>query len=119
MAIASGRRSITVPGLLPTDPFLERYWVRPGGATVIALDGDDRLTVRDIDGAQSAELTVLSPDGSDDAAAIGGTAEAPATVLRSLLGSEARGATDVVASLAARGLNPTEATAILLFGDLI
>ena len=117
MAIASGRRSITVPGLLPTDPFLERYWVRPGGATVIALDGDDRLTVRDPDGAQAAELTVLAPDGSDDAAAIGGTAEAPATVLRSLLGSDARGATDVVASLAARGLNPTEATALRLFGE--
>ena len=117
MAIASGRRSITVPGLLPTDPFLERYWVRPGGATVIALEGDDRLTVRDPDGAQMAELTVLAPDGSDDAAAIGGTAEAPATVLRSLLGSEARGAVDVIASLAARGLNPTEATALRLFGE--
>ena len=39
MAISSGRRSLTVPGLLPEDPFLERYWVRPGGATVLALDG--------------------------------------------------------------------------------
>ena len=33
MAISAGRRSFTVPGLLPSDPFLERYWVRAGGAT--------------------------------------------------------------------------------------
>ena len=77
MAIASGRRNVTVPGLLPTDPFLERYWVRPGGATVIALDGDDRLTVRDPDGGQVAEVTALAPDGSDDAAALGARADAP------------------------------------------
>ena len=58
MAISSGRRSLTVPGLLPEDPFLERYWVRPGGATVLALEGDDRLTIRDPDGGQVAEVTL-------------------------------------------------------------
>ena len=42
MAVSARRRGITVPGLLPSDPFLETYWVRPGGATVIALDGDGR-----------------------------------------------------------------------------
>ena len=71
MAISSGRRSLTVPGLLPEDPFLERYWVRPGGATVLALEGDDRVTIRDPDGGQVAEVTALAPDGSEDAAALG------------------------------------------------
>ena len=91
MAISAGRRSITVPGMIPSDPFLERYWVRPGGATVIVLEGGDQLTVRDPDGGQVAEVTALAPDGSDDTAALGARADAPASVLRSLISSEANG----------------------------
>ena len=117
MAISSGRRSLTVPGLLPEDPFLERYWVRPGGATVLALEGDDRVTIRDPDGGQVAEVTALAPDGSDDAAALGARADAPATVLRSLIGSGADGAGDVIDALAGHGLNPTGTTAVRLFGE--
>jgi aminomethyltransferase len=116
MAISTGRRATTANGLLPSDPFLETYWVRAGGATVIALDGDDRLTIRDPDGGQVAEVTALAPDGRDDAAAIGASADAPATVIRALLRSEADGAPEVVAAIRARGLNPTEATAVHLFG---
>ncbi|MCD6020672.1 MAG: hypothetical protein K0R20_382 [Actinomycetia bacterium] len=117
MAISSGRRSLTVPGLLPEDPYLERYWVRPGGATVLALEGDDRLTIRDPDGGQAAEVTALAPDGSEDAAALGARADAPATVLRSLIGSGADGARDVIDALAGHGLDPTHATAVRLFGQ--
>ena len=58
-------------GLLPEDPFLETYLVRPGGATVVALGADERLTVVDSYGGQVAELTVLSPEGADDAGALG------------------------------------------------
>ena len=36
-----------VRGLLPEDPFLETYLVRPGGATVFALAPDERVTVVD------------------------------------------------------------------------
>ena len=117
MAISSGRRSLTVPGLLPEDPFLERYWVRPGGATVLALEGDDRVTIRDPDGGQVAEVTALAPDGSEDAAALGARADAPATVLRSLIGSGADGAADVIDALAGHGLDPTGTTAVRLFGE--
>ena len=45
---------------------------------MIVLDGDDQLTVRDPDGGQVAEVTALAPDGSDDAAALGARADAPA-----------------------------------------
>ena len=116
MALSTGRRSTTSNGLLPSDPFLETYWVRAGGATVIALDGDDRLTVRDPDGGQVAEITALAPDGRDDAGALGASADAPATVLRALIASAADGAPEVVAALAARGLNPTEAAAFSILG---
>ena len=83
----------------------------------ITLEGDDQLTVHDPDGGQVAEVTALAPDGSDDADALGGRADVPASVLRSLIGSDAVGAADVIGSLAGRGLNPTEAMAIRLFGE--
>jgi aminomethyltransferase len=115
MAADTRRPKLILPGLLPPDPFLETYLVRPNGATVLGLRPDDRLTVTDTDGGQVVELTVLAPDGRDDAAALGATADAPATVVRAALRSpEGNG---VVGDLAARGLNPEEATATQLFGQ--
>ena len=59
-----------VRGLLPEDPFVETYLVRPGGATVFALGADERVTIVDAYGGQAAEVTALGPDGRDDAAAL-------------------------------------------------
>ena len=53
--------------------------MRAGGATVVPLRGDDRITVRDPDGAQPAELTVLAPDGREDPGALGVRHDAPAS----------------------------------------
>jgi aminomethyltransferase len=72
---------------LVSDPGFEQYWVRPGGATALPLEPDDRLTVIDRDGGQVAEVTVLTPEGREDAAAIGARADAPATVVRELPGN--------------------------------
>ena len=99
------------PGLLREDPFLETYLVRPGGATVISLGPDEGLTVVDAYGGQVAELTVLSPDGADDAGAVGVRADAPATVLRELV----RNGNGFLRRLAAPKLDPEEAVAIRLF----
>ncbi|HWQ25088.1 MAG TPA: DUF1989 domain-containing protein [Gaiellaceae bacterium] len=104
-----------VRGLLPEDPFLETYLVRPGGATVFALGADERLTVVDRHGGQVAEVTALGPDGRDDAAALGARADAPATVIRAALAE--RDDSLLVRELASRGLDPHEATAIQLFGE--
>ena len=98
-------------GLLPEDPFLETYLVRPGGATVVSLGPDERLTVVDSYGGQVAELTVLSPEGMDDAGAIGEHADAPATVLRDLV----RDGNGFLRSLALPRLDPEEARAVRLF----
>ena len=91
--------------LLPEDPFLETYLVRPGGATVVSLGPDERLTVVDSYGGQVAELTVLSPEGADDADALGARADAPATVLRELV----RNGNGFLRRLAAPRLDPEEA----------
>src|SRR5450432_1443889 len=115
MATASRPRLI-VPGLLPLDPGREMYRVRPGAATVVALEPDDRLTVRDLNGAQRAELTVVGAGGRDDYEALEIRGGGQATVLRALVSSSADGAARVVGALAAHGLDPSVATAAELFG---
>ncbi|HWT22163.1 MAG TPA: hypothetical protein VN213_01535, partial [Solirubrobacteraceae bacterium] len=85
MAVALDPPALRTPGLKPPDPAWESYWVRPGGATVIAVRPDDVLTVIDVDGGQPAEVTVLDERGADDGGALGAGADAPATVLRGLL----------------------------------
>jgi aminomethyltransferase len=102
-------------GLLPEDPFLETYLVRPGGATVFGLAPDERVTVIDRDGGQVAELTVLAADGRDDANALGASADGPATVVRDAL--RQRDGSLLWSELAARGLDPTEAQAVRLFDE--
>jgi aminomethyltransferase len=96
------------PGLKPVDPAWESYWVRPGGATVVKVRPDDRLTVVDPDGGQPGELCVL-----EGAEALGARADAPASVLRDLVAS-GRG-DGFLAELHRRGLAPEEARAIRLF----
>jgi len=103
------------PWLLPEDPFLETYLVRPGGATVLTLEPDERITVVDTDGGQLAEVTVLDDAGRDDAGALGARADAPATVVRDAL--QERDGSLLWRELATRGLDPTEALAVRLFGE--
>jgi aminomethyltransferase len=118
MAVETGTGSkLLLDGLRPADPSFEQYWVRPGGATVLALQPDDRFTVIDRDGGQVAELSALTPEGAEAADAIGMRADAPATVLRALVSSAAVGAEEIVSDLAARGLDPANAMAALLFGQ--
>ena len=104
-----------VRGLLPEDPFVETYLVRPGGATVLGLGPDERLTVTDVRGAQAAEVTALAPSGHEDHAALGAAADGPATVIRRALADP--GLSLLAHELGGRNLDPAEATAIRLFGD--
>src|SRR5829696_291514 len=101
-------------GLKPLDPSFEVFWVRAGGATVVPVGGDDRITLRDPDGGQVAELTVLTPEGAPDPGALGTRADAPASVLRELV-SQPRGQ-PFLRELHARGLEPNDATCTRLFG---
>ena len=57
MAILSPARSLLPGGLLAPDPALEIYRVRPGGATQVALCGDDTIRIIDRHGGQIAELS--------------------------------------------------------------
>ena len=82
---------------------------------MVDLHGDDRVTVIDPDGGQVGELTVLAPDGREDAAAIGAVADAPATVVRELVAAGNGHA--FLEALYARGLRPHDARATRVFGS--
>ncbi|MDZ4269836.1 MAG: aminomethyltransferase, partial [Mycobacterium sp.] len=62
---------------------IERFRVAPGSVTAVQVFGGDRLEVIDHHGRQPAELTVLA---SDPRAVVGARPDAPATVLRRLVG---------------------------------
>ena len=53
-AIAITADPLLVGGLLCRDPTLETYLVRPGGVTVVELEGDDRARIVDRHGGQVA-----------------------------------------------------------------
>lgn len=108
---------LRLPGLIPREPGLETYWVRPGGVTAVSMDGGDSLTVIDRAGRQTAELTVVGPGGRDGAA-LGLTATAPARTLRGLAGADPGGGRDdIVGLLTSADIDPTRATAAELFGE--
>jgi aminomethyltransferase len=123
--IPAQRPRVLLPGLLPADPALERYRVRPGAVTALLLRTGDELTVIDAEGRQRGELTVFGADGEDHRA-LGAIADTTASVLRELAGPlsvqpEAPGAVwtgrAVASALGARGLDPSEARAVGLFGE--
>jgi aminomethyltransferase len=111
MTITPAGPRLLLPGLVPREPGLETYWVRPGGVTTVRLDGGDELTVVDRPGRQTAELTVLGP-------VLGAPPDAPASVLRSLTGAGGGdGRAAVLGVLAEHGISPATATATRLFGE--
>lgn len=115
MTVVSPSPRLLLPGLLPREPGLETYWVRPGGVTAVRLGAGDRLAVVDPHGRQPAELTVLDSRGVEGAA-LGVRMDAPATVLRGLAGN-GHGAAAVRAVLGEHGVDPAGATAARLFGE--
>jgi len=74
--ILARRPRVLLPGLLPADPGLQRYRVRPGAVTALQLGTGDELTVIDVEGRQRGELTVFGSDG-EDYRALGASAEIP------------------------------------------
>jgi aminomethyltransferase len=120
------RPRVMLPGLLPADPGLERYRVRPGAVTALQLAADDELAVIDVDGRQRGELTVFG-SGGEDFPAVGASPDTAATTLRALAVAPGRSQARqpgalwtgdaVAAALADRGLNPAQARAVALFGE--
>jgi aminomethyltransferase len=111
MTLSPPSPRLLLPGLVPREPGLETYWVRPGGVTAVRLAAGDRIDVVDRQGMQPAELTVLGPKS-----ALGVAQDAPATTVRALALGDGDGARAVLAVLAEHGVDPSAATAARLFG---
>jgi aminomethyltransferase len=114
MAMLASLPPALLGGLLVPDPGLETYPVRPGGATVLALLAEDRVRVVDRHGGQVAELTAMTAEGAHDASALGVHADAPASVVRGLLGGTR--ADGFLGQLHALGVNPDDVRCVRLFG---
>jgi aminomethyltransferase len=55
--------AVLINGLRSIEPGLEFYRVAPGGATEVAIQGDDRVRLIDRHGGQTAELTARGGEG--------------------------------------------------------
>ena len=110
------RPRLREPGLLPLEPGTERYRVRGGGATVVALNVGDRITIIDLEGRQRCELATFSPEGSEDARALGARADSKASGLATVLANGGHDAHAVTAALGRRRIDAKGTVAMQLFG---
>src|SRR5262249_8964627 len=110
------RPRLREPGLLRLEPGTERYRVRGGGATVVALSAGDRITITDLEGRQRCELLVFSRDGCEDAAALGARAEARPEGLARVLSCQREEDRMIVTSLGQFGIDILNSRAVQLFG---
>ena len=106
--LASPPVPLLVAGLLAHDAGLETYPVRPGGATVVELAGDDQIRIIDRHGGQVAEVTAVG-------APVGIQADSDATLLRRLGRS---GPDGFATHLAGLGFDLAGARCARLFGPV-
>jgi aminomethyltransferase len=79
-------------GLRPIEPGVELYRVAPGGATEVAIQGDDRVRVIDHHGGQTAELTAR---GGEGLAALGLNADAATNGGLTVFGLDSRPGSEI------------------------
>jgi aminomethyltransferase len=79
-------------GLRPIEPGVEFYRVAPGGATEVAIQGDDRVRVIDHHGGQTAELTAR---GGEGLAALGLNADAATNGGLTVFGLDSRPGSEI------------------------
>jgi aminomethyltransferase len=114
LALANRPRLIE-PGLPKFEPGTERYRVIGGGALVLGLSAGDRLILIDREGGQRAEIAAFSPDGREDASALGLAAVGRAVGISRLLAGSDDAARAVASALRTRGLPSQIAKAADIF----
>ena len=113
--VSPHRPKVIEPGMPALGPGVERYQVKGGGAVVIALEPGDRLEITDVEGRQPGELLVFSPDGGDDAPALGAKATRAPKGIQAILSEDREDALRVRAGLERRGLDLGRIKAVPLF----
>ena len=96
---------------------MERYQVRGGGATVLALSPGDALEVIDPQGCQVCELSAFDDSGRADPALLGAGAGAAALGTTQILSDDSEDARRVAAGLQRRNIDFKNALAAHLFAS--
>ncbi|MCI0719500.1 MAG: aminomethyltransferase family protein [Acidobacteria bacterium] len=111
------RPRLREPGLLRLEPGMERYRVRGGGATVLALAAGDQMTITDIEGRQRCELALFSPEGlEEDAASLGARADGRSDGLAAMLSNGGEDAQGLLAALSQHRIDVRKSRVVQLFG---
>jgi len=103
--VPSTAGAVLLPGLPTLGVGVERYVAEGGGATVFSLEPGDRVTVRDREGRQAAEISAFAPTGSADTEGLGVAATGTAEALKAILGAGDESARSLAVSLQRRGLD--------------
>ena len=114
--VPSTAGAVLLPGMPTLGVGVERYVAEGGGATVFSLEPGDRVTVRDREGRQAAEISAFAPTGSADTEALGVTATGTAEGLKAILGTGDEPSRSLAASLQRRGLDIASARSTEVLG---
>ncbi len=102
---------------MPFAPGIERYRVKGGGSTWVALSAGDQITIIDLEGRQRCELTAFDVHGEACLGVLCASATCTTSALVDLATSLDDEAPAVVEALRRRGIRPHQAPACALFDD--
>jgi aminomethyltransferase len=105
------------PGMPAFPSGVERYRVKGRGTTVIKVATGDHLTIKDVEGGQTCEVSFVDDKGRFNAAGLGTSFSHPA---HGLLDSLARGdeiASRTLGAFKRRNVDLADARAFVLFGE--
>ena len=114
---------ILTPASMAVTAGLERYEVQGGGAILIAVAVGDKLTISNVEGGQRAELVAADPKGCSDPGIMGASGDSDAAGLMAILaggmglGGVGAGLAGLRLGIARRGIDLSQARAVLLFGE--
>ncbi|MGI9301817.1 MAG: DUF1989 domain-containing protein [Gammaproteobacteria bacterium] len=115
--VAVQRPRLREPGLRQLPRGVERYRVRGGGVTAIALRSGDRLVVTDPEGRQRCELVAFDHDGKENSAALSAESRGRADGINTILSGASEDARTVLAALKRRNIRTRDARAVHLFNE--
>ena len=111
--------TILTPASVSAHSGYERYEVQGGGAILAPVSTGDRITLRNIEGGQLAEIVAADAQGRIDAGLIGLPSNSHAAGLKALLADTAHrgsGLGGLRLGLERRGIDLAKAEAVAMFG---
>ncbi|MDO9416686.1 DUF1989 domain-containing protein [Pararhizobium sp.] len=106
------------PGIPALAPGLERYRVKGHGTTVVKVLSGDRISLKDIEGRQTCEVSFVDESGAFNPAGLGVAFPQRAEGIKNILSVDGESTRRTLTALRRRGVDLSAATSLVLFGDL-